>query len=103
MEYLLMSASSRVAAMVTAFQRPDQTIHTLSRISACVPPPSEILIHVDGGNQALAELITKKFPFARVFISSDNIGPGASRNVLLRESCSEFCASFDDESFPVYP
>ena len=91
----------QVAALVTAFRRPMQTMETISKILSCEPPPTELLVHVDGGNEELAKQVRDRFPTARVFVTPGNIGPGASRNVLLREARCDLCASFDDESYPV--
>jgi len=96
-----LSGESGVAALVTAFERPAQTLETISRILSCQPAPAELLVHVDGGNEDLASLVRNRFPMARVFVSADNIGVGASRNVLLREALCDLCASFDDESYPL--
>ncbi|MEO8677482.1 MAG: glycosyltransferase [Vicinamibacterales bacterium] len=92
---------SGVTAIVTAFQRIDQTLATLRTLEGCVPPPAEILVHVDGNQRACAEAIRAAHPGVRVLISEGTAGPGGGRNRLIAESTQPFVASFDDDSYPI--
>jgi GT2 family glycosyltransferase len=89
-----------VSALITAYNRPQKTLATVQRILSCSPPPSEVLVHVDGGQYELAGLVAETFPQVRLFVSEGNVGPGGGRNVLLENATCEYCASFDDESYP---
>lgn len=90
-----------VSAIVTAYQRVDQTIETIQRILDCVPPPREVLVHVDGNQQVCADAIRQRFPTIKVLVSTQNVGPGGGRNKLVVAAASEIVASFDDDSYPI--
>ena len=42
--------SAEITAIVTAYQRVEQTLTTLTRLKTCCPSPTEICVHVDGGD-----------------------------------------------------
>lgn len=90
-----------VGAIVTAYRRADETLRTLKTITACVPPPAEVIVHVDGGAEHLAQAIRAAFPGVRVILSQTNIGPGGARNLLVEAIAQPYVASFDDDSFPM--
>ena len=90
-----------VTAIVTAYRRIEQTLVTLARLRACRPPPDEILVHVDGGEEACAEALRRAHPDLRVIVSRENIGPGGGRNKLVAAAAHELVASFDDDSYPI--
>lgn len=90
-----------VTAIVTAYERIEQTLATLKVIQSCTPRPAEILVHVDGGRRACAEAIRAAFPEVRVLISDEQVGPGGGRNKLMAAATREFVASFDDDSYPI--
>jgi GT2 family glycosyltransferase len=92
---------SGVAAIVTAFQRIDLTLATLRKLEDCVPPPAEILVHVDGNQQACAVAIRQAHPAVQVLISESNAGPGGGRNRLIAATTQALVASFDDDSYPI--
>ena len=91
----------RVDAVLTADARIAQTLDTLARLTACEPPPSEILVHVDGNQVACADAVRQAFPAVRVLVSEQRIGPGGGRNALLAAATAPFVASFDDDSYPI--
>lgn len=93
----------RVTAIVAAYNRPEQTVETIRRILACTPPPDELLVHVDGNQTACASRIRQSFPDLRILTASCHLGPGGSRNVLLKEASCPLVASFDDDSYPMDP
>jgi GT2 family glycosyltransferase len=95
-----MPADLPISAIVTAYRRIDQTIETIRRIRECIPPPAEILVHVDANEMDCARAIERAFPGMRVIVSAQNIGPGGGRNRLLASARHEFVASFDDDSYP---
>jgi GT2 family glycosyltransferase len=95
------AAAAPVAALVTAYQRTDVTLRTLSTILNCVPPPAEVLVHVDGGAEAVAAAIRKAFPEIHVVMAGNNVGPGGARNTLVSQSRQPLVATFDDDSFPM--
>lgn len=93
----------RVTALVTAYARTDETLRTLQTIVSCVPPPAEVLVHVDGGADTVAAAIQHAFPNVRVLTSRTHVGPGGARNLLVKEARQPFVASFDDDSYPMDP
>lgn len=89
-----------VTATVTAYTRVQQTITTIEKLLDCRPAPDEVLVHVDGGQQACAEAIRRAFPDIPVIVSGESIGPGGGRNKLMAAACNELVANFDDDSYP---
>lgn len=98
-----MSAPAPVAALVTAYQRQDETLRTLRVIANCVPPPAEVLVHVDGGAKLVAAAIREAFPGIKVLTAAGHLGPGGARNVLVAQSSQPLVATFDDDSYPMDP
>lgn len=90
-----------VSAIVTAYERIEQTLATLRVLQNCVPAPDEILVHVDANQIACENAIRAAFPRVRVLRSADHVGPGGGRNKLVDAAQSEFIASFDDDSYPI--
>ncbi len=90
-----------ISAIVTAYERIEQTLATLRIIQSCTPPPDEILVHVDANRRDCEQAIRKAFPSVRVLRSHEHIGPGGGRNKLVDAAQSEFVASFDDDSYPI--
>ena len=93
--------NGRISAIVTAYERIDQTLATLRVIQSCVPKPDEILVHVDAGQLKCEQAIRKEFPDVRVLRSREQVGPGGGRNKLMDVAQYDFVASFDDDSYPI--
>ena len=94
-------AGSGITAIVTAFQRLDQTIVTIERLQGCEPRPDEILVHLDGADPALSKALAQKFPGLTLLSSARMVGPGGARNKLVESAAHEIVASFDDDSYPI--
>lgn len=90
-----------ISAIVTAYERIDQTLATLRIIQSCTPPPDEVLVHVDANRRDCEQAIRKAFPSVRVIRSKEQVGPGGGRNKLVEAAQFEFVASFDDDSYPI--
>lgn len=90
-----------ISAIITAYERVEQTLNTLRIIESCDPRPDEILVHVDGNRNELVEAIASTFPQIRTLISDERVGPGGGRNKLITAASNEFVASFDDDSYPI--
>lgn len=90
-----------LSAIVTAYERIDQTLATLRVIQSCVPGPDEILVHVDANQVECERAIRAAYPNIRILCSSEQIGPGGGRNKLFDAAQYEFVASFDDDSYPI--
>jgi len=90
-----------ISAIVTAYERVDQTLATLRILQSCVPPPDEILVHVDANQIACENAIRDAFPGIQILRSTEQVGPGGGRNKLVNVARGEFVASFDDDSYPI--
>lgn len=93
--------SVSITAIITAYQRIDQTLETIRRLQACNPPPSEILVHVDAGGHDCADAVCRTYPHIQVLTSETPVGPGGGRNKLIIAASNELIASFDDDSYPL--
>lgn len=93
--------SANLTAIVTAYQRADQTFATLRAIQACDPIPRDIIVHIDANRTDLENNIRRAFPNIRIICSETRVGPGGGRNKLLQASTTEYVASFDDDSYPI--
>lgn len=92
-----------VTAIVTACSREEKTLDSLQKILRCVPAPAEVLVHVDGGHDHLANRIREEHPRVKVLVSHGHVGPGGARNLLVQTASHPFVASFDDDSYPHNP
>jgi GT2 family glycosyltransferase len=90
-----------ISAIITAYERIEQTLATLRIIQSCTPPPDEVLVHVDANRRDCEEAIRKAFPAVRILRSKEQVGPGGGRNKLVDAAKFEFVASFDDDSYPI--
>lgn len=90
-----------VTAIVTGYRRVDDLLKTLRILKDCEPAPAEILVHVDGGEQATATAVQQHHPDITVLVSSENVGPGGGRNRLVAAAAHPIVASFDDDSYPI--
>lgn len=95
------AGSAPITAIVTAYQRVDEVLATLRVLNACVPPPAEILVHVDGNQTGCAAAIRAAFPGIAVILSEQHLGPGGGRNKLIAAAANAIVASFDDDSYPI--
>ena len=91
----------KISAIVTAYERIEQTLATLRVIQSCTPPPDEVLVHVDANRRDCEQAICKAFPDVRVLVSKDQVGPGGGRNKLVDAAKFDLVASFDDDSYPI--
>ncbi len=89
-----------ISVAVPACRRFDQLRVTLERLHACLPPPAEILVHLDGNNSGLRDLVRMEFPGVRLLHSEILMGPGGARNRMTQEARCSWVAHFDDDSFP---
>ena len=74
-----MNGTIKITAIVTAYQRIEQTLTTLERIRSCKPAPDETLVHVDGSQTECEAAIRKVFPDFEILKSETCVGPGGSR------------------------
>ena len=93
--------SRGVSAVIPTYRRASQLSQTLRRLAACRPPPDELLVHVDAGDDETAEFLRTSFPEVKVLSSSERMGPGGGRNKLVAAAAHDLVASFDDDSYPM--
>ncbi|MCF7785954.1 MAG: glycosyltransferase [Prosthecobacter sp.] len=89
-----------ISVAVPTCRRFAQLRVTLQRLHACLPPPAEILVHLDGNDGALRDLVQIEFPGVRLLHSEILMGPGGARNRMMQEARYSWVAHFDDDSFP---
>ena len=90
-----------VTAIVTACDRVEQTLATLTAITQCAPPPDELLIYVDGNSADIVGAVHAAHPSARILGAEQRVGPGGGRNVMIAAASQPLVASFDDDSRPI--
>ena len=93
---------SPISAIIPAHRRFETVSKTITAIIACQPGPSEVLVHVDGGDNRLLQQLAVHHPDVRVLHSESLLGPGGSRNVLVEAAQHEWIANFDEDSFPTH-
>ena len=93
--------ANRISAIITAYDRIEQTLATLKVIQSCAPVPDEILVHVDDNRVQCVLAIRDAFPNVGVLLSHERVGPGGGRNKLLAAVKHDLVASFDDDSYPI--
>lgn len=97
-----MELSVPVTAVIAAHRR-ESVLRVIAAVKACTPAPAEIIVHVDGADRTLVQRITAAHPGVKVLTSDRLLGPGGSRNRLVRAASHELVASFDDDAWPDHP
>lgn len=90
-----------VSVIIPACDRVKVLMNTLDRIEHCTPQPAAILVHVDGGSSEMLEALQKRSGKLKVLCSTERLGAGGSRNVLIKAAAQEWIACFDDDSYPL--
>lgn len=90
-----------ITAIVTACERVEQTLDTLTTIARCEPPPAEVLVYVDGNDAEVIDAVRRAHAGVRVLGGDARIGPGGARNVLIAAASQPIVTSFDDDSRPI--
>lgn len=91
-----------ISAVIPTYHRIDKLKFCIEKILLCVPPPSEIIIHIDAGDeQTDLFLASQAYPLVTWFASKVSQGPGGGRNKLIKQANFPLVASFDDDSCPL--
>jgi GT2 family glycosyltransferase len=88
---------SRVAIVMITYNRRDEALRSLGRLSSLVERPSIIVVDnrsTDGSGTAIA----RRFPSVEVITADRNLG-GAARNLGVRRSACPYIAFCDDDSW----
>ena len=95
---------SMVSVVIPTFNRYEQLQSALVRVFECNPQPSEVLIHVDAGDQETPKLLAGHFSGKVNWVcASSTRGPGGGRNVLMEMTKAPWVVTFDDDSWPESP
>ncbi len=93
-----------ISVVIPTYNRVETLKICLEKILSCSPLPSEIIIHIDAGdNNTHVMLEEKNFPLTSWITSEKTQGPGGGRNKLIKEARFPLVASFDDDSCPIDP
>ncbi len=93
-----------ISVGIPACHRVQKLRTTLRRVLNCNPLPSEIIVHLDGNNAEILQLLESEFPQVLLLHSSEGgQGPGGARNRLAEAASFDWLANFDDDSFPCEP
>lgn len=91
-----------ISVVIPTYNRLEKLKRCLQTILSCDPLPSEIIIHIDGGDSETEPfLISQNYPLVTWISSSTTQGPGGGRNKLIKEAKFPIIASFDDDSWPL--
>jgi GT2 family glycosyltransferase len=91
-----------VSVVIPTYNRPEQLLEAIEKILACDPKPSEIIVHIDGGDRVTEQAINNSvFQNITVLKSSTQVGPGGGRNKAIAHAKFPIVASFDDDSYPL--
>jgi GT2 family glycosyltransferase len=96
-----MSVPLPVTVGIPTYARGERVLQPIERLMACVPPPAEIIVHVDCSDGDLEKKLAASHPQVRTISTSGRVGPGGGRHRCLHASSHEIFASFDDDSWPV--
>lgn len=91
-----------VSVVIPTYNRPDQLLKAIEKITKCDPEPEEIIIHIDANDQ-VTESAIRSSPFRDVVVleSKSQVGPGGGRNKAIARAKNAIVASFDDDSYPI--
>ena len=96
-----MSNVASVSVIIPTYNRGTKIVETLQRLSASVPAPGEIIVHIDASDGSLERCIRDLFPNVVIISSAERVGPGGGRDRCLKRCSFPFAVSFDDDSYPV--
>lgn len=100
---LPLAEAAGVSVIITTRNRREQLADTLRQLSACQPPPHEILVCCDGCADGSPAMLARDFPEVRVLENATWLGSIPSRDQLMRSAGCEVVVSLDDDSFPMDP
>ena len=90
-----------VSFVISTYNRRDALAGTLGALSAAAAGclPWEAIVVDNASTDGTAEMVQRKFPFARLMRQTVNRGPCA-KNLALAEARGEFIVFLDDDSYP---
>jgi glycosyltransferase involved in cell wall biosynthesis len=91
----------KFSVILPAYRRFDVLERAIVQIESCEPKADEICVHFDGADAEVFKDWKTKHPNVRVWSSSDYIGPGGARNLLVQAARNEWVVNFDDDAWPL--
>jgi glycosyltransferase involved in cell wall biosynthesis len=90
-----------VSFLISTYNRRDALAGTLGALGAAAAgtSPWEAIVVDNASTDGTAEMVEKKFPFARLLRQNVNRGPCA-KNFALTEARGQFIVFLDDDSYP---
>ena len=86
----------KLSFIIPTFNRRDSLLQTLASIQEQIGPDEEILVVDDGSTDLTREHVAREYPRVR-YLSQSHSGPGAARNLGLREATGRFVFPFDSD------
>jgi GT2 family glycosyltransferase len=96
-----MSRQMSISVVIPTYKRIPELLRTLNVLSDCDAGPEEVIVHVDGGDEHSGAAVRHYSNGIRVIEGRSTLGPGGSRNKLLKEAKCDIIVSLDDDSFPI--
>jgi len=89
-----------VSVMITTKNRLLELRRTVLALQRLNPPPSELLITMDGCTDDTVQAAKAELRQARLFINETALGSVASRDRMMREARGDLVFALDDDSYP---
>ena len=89
-----------VSVMITTKNRLLELRRTVLALQRLNPPPSELLITMDGWTDDTAQAAKAELLQARLFVNETALGSVASRDRMMREARGDLVFALDDDSYP---
>ncbi|MDR5835529.1 glycosyltransferase [Caballeronia sp. LZ034LL] len=91
------SAGARLTVVVLTYNRADQVLDTLARVTA-LPDPIHIVVVDNASSDGTAERIVAEFPEVELVVAPGNLG-AAGRNLGVARVQTEYVAFCDDDTW----
>jgi GT2 family glycosyltransferase len=89
-----------VSVMITTKNRLIELRRTVLALQRLNPPPSELLITMDGCTDDTVQAAKAELLQARLFVNETALGSVASRDRMMREARGDLIFALDDDSYP---
>jgi GT2 family glycosyltransferase len=89
-----------VSVMITTKDRLLELRRTALALQRLNPPPSDVLITMDGCTDDTVQAVQSELPQARLFVNEVALGSVASRDRMMREARGDLVLALDDDSYP---
>ena len=93
-----------ISVVIPTYQRPEDLVVAIEKITACEPCPDEIIVHIDYGDKITKpqlESLSQSTTDIVIIQGDRRVGPGGGRNKSIKKAKHNIIASFDDDSYPL--